>query len=119
MGTVDDYLEALDEPARAAYRRVLDLALAEAPAAEQGTSYGMAALLHGGKPLLGFRSARGHLSLFPFSPAAVEAVADRLAGFALSKGTIRFEPDRPLPDDAVRSLVRARLAEIDAGPSRG
>jgi uncharacterized protein YdhG (YjbR/CyaY superfamily) len=115
MGAVDDYLDSLDEPARAAYRRVLELALVEAPGAGQGTSYGMAALLHGGKPLLGFKAARGHLSVFPFSPAAVESVADRLVGFALSRGTVRFGPDQELPDEVVRDLVRARLAEIDGG----
>ncbi len=114
MGTVDEYLHGLDDAARAAYARVVEVALEEAPDAGQGTSYGMAALLHRGRPLLGFRAARGHLSVFPFSPAAVEAAAGLLAGFALSKGTVRFEPDRPLPDDAVRALVRARLAEIDA-----
>lgn len=116
MGTVDAYLDGLDRPAREAYARVVEVALEEAPGAGQGTSYGMAALLHRGKPLLGFRAARGHLSLFPFSPAAVEAAAGLLAGFALSKGTVRFDAAVPPPDDAVRALVRARLAEIDAAP---
>jgi uncharacterized protein YdhG (YjbR/CyaY superfamily) len=113
MGTVDDYLTTLDDASRAAYEHVLSLALAEVPDAGQGTSYGMAALTHSGKPLLGFRAARGHLSLFPFSPQAVAAVEPLLAGFALSKGTVRFEPHRPLPDDALRGLVRARVAEIE------
>lgn len=113
MGTVDEYLDGLDEPARAAYARVVEVALEEAPGAEQGTGYGMAALLHRGKPLLGFRAARGHLSLFPFSPAAVEAAAGLLAGFSLSKGTVRFDPAAPPPAEAVRALVRARLAEIE------
>jgi uncharacterized protein YdhG (YjbR/CyaY superfamily) len=52
--------------------------------------------------------------LFPFSPAAVEAVADRLEGFDLSKGTIRFSPDNPVPDDVLADLVRARQREITA-----
>jgi uncharacterized protein YdhG (YjbR/CyaY superfamily) len=30
----------------------------------------------------------------------------------LSKGTIRFTPDTPLPDDVVEDIVRLRLAEI-------
>jgi uncharacterized protein YdhG (YjbR/CyaY superfamily) len=113
VGAVTDYLATLDAPERAAFARVRDLAVAEAPGATEGTSYGMAALLLGGRPLLGMRAAKGHLSVFPFSPEVVEAVAGRLSGFALSKGTIRFTADEPLPDDVLRDLVRLRLAEIE------
>ena len=52
------------------------------------------------------------LSLFPFSPAAIEAVKHRLAGFDVAKGTIRFSPEKPVPDDVLADLVRARLREI-------
>lgn len=112
MTAVDDYFAGLDAPARAAFERIRVLAGELAPDAEQGTSYGMAALRHRGKPLLGFKAAKDHLAVFPFSPAAVDAVRDRLTGFSLSKGTVRFTPDIPLPDDVVRDLVRHRLNEI-------
>lgn len=118
MGTVDDFLSGLDDQDRAAYQRIQEVAVAEVPDAEQGTGYGMPALLHRGKPLLGFRAAKAHLSVFPFSPAAVEAARALLDGFDSSKGTVRFRAGRPLPDDAVRELVRARAAEIEAGPRR-
>ena len=85
-----------------------------APEAEQGVSYGMPAYLNAGRPLLGFRAAKSHLSVFPFSPAAIEAVKDRLEGFDVSKGTIRFSPDAPVPDDVLADLVRARMREIGA-----
>lgn len=115
MATVDDYLEGLDQPSREAFARVLSAALAEAPEAEQGTSYGMAALIYKRRPLLGFRAAKRHLSVFPFSPAVVESVRDRLTGFELSKGTIRFTVDTPVADDVVRDIVRRRMAEIAGG----
>ena len=112
MTAVDDYFAGLDAPARAAFERVRALAEESAPDAEQGMSYGMAALRHHGKPLLGFKASKDHLAVFPFSPAAVDAVRDRLAGFSLSKGTVRFTPEMPLPDDVVRDMVRQRLSEI-------
>jgi uncharacterized protein YdhG (YjbR/CyaY superfamily) len=43
-------------------------------------------------------------------------VKDRLEGFDLSKGTIRFTPDRPVPEDVLADLIRARKAEIEARP---
>jgi uncharacterized protein YdhG (YjbR/CyaY superfamily) len=112
MGTVDDYLLSLQQPAQLVYAQVRDAALAEVPDAEQGTSYGMAALTYRGKPLLGFRAAAAHLSVFPFSPAAIDAVRAELPAAAVSKGTLRFTADAPLPDDVVRRLVRARAEEI-------
>ena len=112
MGELTDYLATLSEGDRSALAHVRDLALEECAEAEEGRSYGMAALRFRGKPLLGFVAAKTHLSIFPFSPDAVEAVATELAGFSLSKGTIRFSADRPLPDDVVRELVRVRVAQI-------
>lgn len=109
---MDDYFDGLNAPTRAAFAHIRGLARELVPDAEEGTSYGMAALKHRGRPLLGFRAARQHLSIFPFSSAVVDAVRDRLAGFELSKGTIRFSAEEPLPDDVVRDLVRYRLEEI-------
>jgi uncharacterized protein YdhG (YjbR/CyaY superfamily) len=39
-------------------------------------------------------------------------VADDLAGFSLSKGTIRFTPENPVPEPVLRSVIKLRLAEI-------
>jgi uncharacterized protein YdhG (YjbR/CyaY superfamily) len=113
VGAVDDYFATLDAETRAAFEHVRKLALELAPDAGQGTSYGVAALMHGGRGLLGFHAAKKHLSVYPYSGKAVDAVRDRLEGFELSSGTIRFTAEHPLPDDAVRDLVRFRIAEIE------
>jgi uncharacterized protein YdhG (YjbR/CyaY superfamily) len=113
MGTVDDFLSGLPADQRAAFRRILTLASTGAPDADQGTSYGMPALIHRGRPLLGFAAAKAHLSIFPFSPAVVDGVRARLDGYSLSKGTIRFTTEAPLPDDVVTEVVRLRREEID------
>jgi uncharacterized protein YdhG (YjbR/CyaY superfamily) len=112
VGAVDDYFKSLDPDTRAAFERIRSLALDIVPDAEQGTSYGMAALRYEGKPLLGFAAAKRHLSIFPFSPPVIDEVRDRLSGFELSKGTIRFAVDKPLADDVIRDVVMLRAAEI-------
>lgn len=117
MGTIDAYLAGLDESDRTALMHVLAVAMEEAPDAEQGTSYGMPALRYRGKPLLGFQSTTKHLAVYPFSPTAVAAVRDQLSGAGLLKGTVRFTAKSPLPEQAIRDLVRVRRAEI-AGPRR-
>ena len=117
---IDEYLQELADDERAALQPVVDQVRALVPGAEEGRSYGMPAFRYRGKALLGFAAAKQHLSLFPFSPAAVESVQNELAGFSLSKGTVRFTPDRPVPPAVVEQMVRHRMGEIDAkaGPQR-
>lgn len=112
MGAVDDALAAADEPDRSCLQHVVEVARSVAPDATEGMSYGMAALKVDGKPLLAAVATARHLSIFPFSSAVVEAVAGRLAGYSLSKGTIRFSAALPVPDDVIVDIVRLRLAEI-------
>lgn len=109
---MDEYLERLSPAQRAAFARVRALVQRTVPGVEEGRSYGMPAFRYAGKPLLGFQAAKKHLSLFPFSPAAIDAVRDRLDGFELAKGTIRFSPESPVPDDVLVDLVQLRKQEI-------
>ena len=112
MGELTAYLESLPSPQREVLQRVVDVARRAAPEAQEGRSYGMAALRLAGKPLVGVTASAKHLSLFPFSPAVIEAVAPELEGFSLSKGTIRFTVDRPVPDPVLERVVSLRLAEL-------
>ncbi|MDR7161868.1 uncharacterized protein YdhG (YjbR/CyaY superfamily) [Arthrobacter sp. BE255] len=112
MGAVDDSLADLPELERGSLQRVISIARTIVPEAEEGMSYGMPALKLDGKPLIGVVAAAKHLSVFPFSPAVIDAVAGRLEGYSLSKGTIRFTPDHPLPDDVLEDIIRLRRAEI-------
>jgi len=112
MGPVDEYFASLDSPTGAAFERIRSLAMELVPAAEQATSYGMAALKYEHKPLLAFLAAKNHLSIFPCSSRVVDKVRDQLVGFDLSRGTIRFTVATPLPDEVVRDVVRYRLQEI-------
>lgn len=112
MGDVDDLVASLEGGAQDAMRRLRDVVVRVVPEAEQGRSYGMAAFRYQGRPLLGISVSQAHMSLHPFSPAVVEAVAGQLTGHSLSKGTIRFTADNPVPDPVVEQLLRLRLAEI-------
>jgi uncharacterized protein YdhG (YjbR/CyaY superfamily) len=109
---MDDYLAGLPADQKDALERVRAVVVETAPEAEEGRSYGMPAYLYEGRPLLGFRTAKKHLSIFPFSPEAIDAVKDRLGDFELAKGTVRFTADKPVPDDVLADLVRARMAQI-------
>ncbi len=110
----DDHVAGLPEPQREALERIRRRVNELVPDAEEAMSYGMPAFKLRGRPLLGVRAGKGHLSVFPFSPAAVEAARAQLTGFDLSKGTVRFTPEKPLPEAALRALLQARVREIEA-----
>jgi uncharacterized protein YdhG (YjbR/CyaY superfamily) len=118
VGEYSDYLAGLDEPARGILTGITDRVRALVPDAEEGTSYGMAALRYRGRPLFAAVETKDHLSAFPFSPAVVEAVAPELEGYSLSKGTIRFGVDQPLPEGVIDRMVELRRAEIDEALDR-
>ena len=111
----DEYLSGLPDKPRQALQVVIDQVAAAAPDATEGRSYGLPAFRYHDSPLVGFASARQHLSLCPFSPQVVEAVTAQLDGYELSKGMIRFTVDRPIPAEVITEIIRLRQDEID-GP---
>jgi uncharacterized protein YdhG (YjbR/CyaY superfamily) len=118
MGDVTDYIAGLDEPARSLLERYRQRAVAVVPEAEEGTSYGMAALRYRDRPLISVvRTKRGY-SVFPFSSAVVEGVIAELDGFDSTKGGIKFTDERTLPNKAFDALVALRRDEIDAALSK-
>lgn len=114
MGPLSELIASTEGATRAVLTEVRDRALALVPDAVEDLSYGTPALRHRGRPLIGVRVGARHLSLFPFSPDVVAAVAADLPGFSLAKGTIRFTADRPVPPAVLDRVVELRRAEIEA-----
>ena len=114
--TINDYLAGLEEDQRTALEKLRKTIRAAAPNAEEGFSYGLPAFRLDGRPLVGFGAAAGHCAFYPMSGSIVAAHRDELKAFQTSKGTIRFQPDKPLPAALVRKLVKARLAEVAGRP---
>ncbi len=83
---------------------------ATAPDATERIGYKIPVIAQDGD-LVGFAAQTRHLSLYTMSPDLVESMKQELAGYKVSGATLHFSPDSPLPDDLVRTIVRARLAE--------
>ena len=108
---IDEYLAALSDDKRAALEKLRKSIRAAAPKAEECISYGLAAFRLDGRVLVAFGAAANHCAFYPGSGTTVAAHEDLLKGYDTSKGTIRFQADKPLPDALVRRLVKARVAE--------
>jgi uncharacterized protein YdhG (YjbR/CyaY superfamily) len=108
--TIDEYLARLNDDQRAALQKLRKTIRAAAPKAEECISYQIAAFRLNGM-LVGFGATRKHCAFYLMSASTVAAHANELEGYDTSKGTIRFQPDNPLPAALVRKLVKARIAE--------
>jgi len=112
--TVDEYLAPLPDDKRAALERLRKIIRSAAPEAEECISYGVPSYKFNGY-LVGFAAAAKHCSFYP-GGRPVEYLKADLKAYDISKGTIRFQPDKPLPVALVKKLVKIRLAQ-NAGKS--
>jgi uncharacterized protein YdhG (YjbR/CyaY superfamily) len=114
---VDEYLAGVPEPARSTLNKMRVAIRSAVPAeATEAISYRMPAFKHEGV-LVWFAAFSDHCSLFP-TAAVIEACKDELKGFSISKGTIHFPTDKPLPTALVKKLVKARVAQIESKKRR-
>ncbi|WP_417215414.1 iron chaperone [Arthrobacter sp.] len=114
MGDVGTYLDTVQGQDRLALERVYAIARDVVPEAEEGTSYGMAALLYRGQGLIASVKAKKFLSVYPFSGKVIARHRDPLAGVETTAGSIHYSAEHPLPEDLLRAIVQARREEIDA-----
>jgi len=108
--TIDEYLATLSHEKRAALQKLRKTIKSAAPKAEECISYQLPAFRQHGM-LVGFGATANHCAFYLMSASTVEAHKDELREYDTSKGTIRFQPDKPLPVALVRKLVRARIEE--------
>jgi uncharacterized protein YdhG (YjbR/CyaY superfamily) len=108
--TIDDYLAPLSPEKRAALQKLRRAIKAAAPKAEECISYQLPAFRLDGRVLVWFGAATHHCAFYPGAHPIV-AHKHELTSYVTSKGTIRFQPDHPLPATLVRKLVRSRIVE--------
>ncbi|HKH98672.1 MAG TPA: DUF1801 domain-containing protein [Candidatus Sulfotelmatobacter sp.] len=108
---MDEYLAGVPEPARSTLKKVRAVIRSLVPAeATEAISYRIPMFRYKGG-LVSFAAFKNHCSFFPMSYAVIKACKKELKNFPVSKGTIHFPLDRPLPAALVKKIVRARLAE--------
>ncbi len=110
---IDEYLRAQEEPKRSTLEELRRTILEVVPEAEEVISYGVPAFRVRGTTIAGFAAFKAHLSYLPFSGSVLEQLAGELAGYTMTKSSLHFPVDRPLPTKLVRRLIEVRLAEVD------
>ncbi|MCB0791853.1 MAG: DUF1801 domain-containing protein [Flavobacteriales bacterium] len=104
------YLAALPDDQHAALETLRALVQATVPQAEEHFGYAMPSFKYRGRPLVYIGAAKKHCALYGMIPAAF---AERLQGYSISKGSVRFTPDKPLPEKWVKDLLLHKRDEIE------
>jgi len=115
--TVDEYLDTVDDEKRTALEKLRKTIQSAAPKAVEGISYQIPIFKLNGM-LVGYGAAKKHCAFYVLSGTVLESFEDDLEGYDTSKGTIRFQPDRPIPATLVRRIVKARIEENSDRPPR-
>jgi uncharacterized protein YdhG (YjbR/CyaY superfamily) len=108
---VDEYLRSVDEPKRSTLEALRRTILEIVPGAEQVISYRVPAFRVDGKTVAGFAAFKGHLSYLPFSGSVLRSLANELEGYTMTKSSLHFPVDQPLPKALVSKLIAVRLEE--------
>ena len=110
--TIDDYLAGLDETKRTSLQALRLTIQGIIPRAEECISYGMPAFRLEGKVIAGFAAFKNHLAYLPHSGSVFGELADDLAGYESTPGSLHFPIDKPPPKSLVKKLIATRLEDV-------
>src|SRR3989442_8315549 len=110
--SIDAYLAAVPATHRAALKKLRGQIKKLYPKATEHISYGMPLFKLHGHPLAGFRAAKRHSGLFVWSSTALGTLGDTLDGYDSATGTVRFAPDKPLPERIMKAVLAVPAQEI-------
>jgi uncharacterized protein YdhG (YjbR/CyaY superfamily) len=109
--SIQEYLARVPEPGRSTLTKVRAVIRSVVPAeTTEVISYGIPTFKYK-RGLVAFAAFRDHCSFFPLGSSVLDAFKEELKGFRVSKGTLHFPLDRPLPTALVKKIVKARIAQ--------
>jgi uncharacterized protein YdhG (YjbR/CyaY superfamily) len=111
--TVDEYLLSLPEGVRTTLEALRQAIKAAAPESEEIISYRIPTYKYFG-PLVHFAAQKNHCSLTVVSPSVTKIFERELQTYKISGRTIHFSPEKPLPADLVKEIVKVRIRENEA-----
>lgn len=115
VSAVDAYYAALPADQRALLERMRAQVVGLVPDAVEAISYGMPTFKLNGRAVVWLAGWKAHCAIYPLTDAFLEAHAEELKGYRLTKGSVHFSPEMPLPVALVERLVRERVADVEAG----
>jgi uncharacterized protein YdhG (YjbR/CyaY superfamily) len=109
---LDEYFASLDDTKAQTLRRVLEVIATNFPNSSVKLAWNTPQIQIDGKYVFGMSAAKNHLSLAPWSEAAMTTFADRLTPYETTKGLFKVPVDWEVDDALITDLIQARMAEL-------
>jgi len=107
--TIDEYIAQFPKEIQEILSKIRSLISKEAPTAEEAMTYGIPTFKLNGN-LVHFAAFKKHIGFYP-TPSGIEAFKKELTEYEISKGTVRFPLDKPIPYVLIKDIVKFRVAE--------
>ena len=114
VGEVDAWFDRLPADQRDAMLALRQRIREIVPEATERISYRVPTFVLDG-PLVALNASKSGLSLITMRPELLTAMRGGLGSVTWSGSTLRFHPDRPLPDDVLRAVIEARVDQNRRG----
>ena len=111
---VDAWFDRLPPEQREALQALRQRIRELVPEAGERISYRVPTFVLEG-PLVALNASKSGLSLITMRPDLLASLRGALGGVSWSGSTLRFQPDRPLPDDVLREVIEARVQQNRRG----
>jgi uncharacterized protein YdhG (YjbR/CyaY superfamily) len=106
---IDEYIATFPNNIQVVLQELRQTIRDAAPEAEETISYQIPAFKLNGI-LVWFAAFKNHIGFYP-KASAIVSFKKKLSDYEVSKGTIRFRLDKPIPFDLVRKIVKHRVKE--------
>ena len=106
---IDKYISGFTKDKQKLLKQLRGIIRKAAPQAQESISYGMPAFKQNGM-LVYFAAWKNHIGFYPTS-SGIKAFRKDLSSFTVSKGTVQFPLDKPLPKGLVTKIVKFKVKE--------
>lgn len=110
ISPVDEYIETFPEEIRELLRKLRETIKEAAPETTEGISYRIPTFYLNGKYLVYMAGFKNHISVYPATTEAVNKVKG-LSKYKVSKGTLKFPLNKPIPFELIGQFVKHRVEE--------
>ena len=107
--SIDDYILSFPPHVQELLQQVRAVIKQAAPDAVETISYQMPLFKYHGR-LVYFAAHTNHIGLYPMA-SGIEKFKKELATYEISKGTVRFPLDQPIPSKLIAKIITFRAAE--------
>lgn len=106
---IDEYIAGFPKEIQEKLNLIRETIRKAAPDAEEKISYAMPTYILYGN-LVHFGAFKHHIGFYPI-PTGIEAFQKALSNYKVSKGSVQFPFDKPIPVDLIRKIVNFRVKE--------